>query len=214
MSESHAAIVIPALNEANSIGKILESVKSLGTVIVVNDGSSDNTEEISKSAGAIVVNHSSNKGYDAALLSGIDKAHRMGKKIVVTMDADGQHDPAYVMNAISIIESGDVKIVLTYRDRKARFSEHIYGFIAKRIYGIEDILCGLKAFHIDIYSAYGYIMKKQTIGTGLAICSVKGGNNFVQFPISVKDRENGSSKMGKEMQVNYSILKGMFRALF
>lgn len=87
------AIVIPAHNEEQAIGDVLEQINAaellgLTEIIVVDDGSSDNTAEIAEQAGARVVRHPTNRGYGAALKTGIRAA---GARFVLTMDADGQH---------------------------------------------------------------------------------------------------------------------------
>ena len=85
------AIIVPAFNEENTIGHVVDSISSYGTVIVINDASTDNTLKEAKKMGAIVVTHSENKGYDEALNSGFRKASELNKEAVITFDADGQH---------------------------------------------------------------------------------------------------------------------------
>ena len=72
-----AAIVIPAFNEADSIGDVVAAVSAYGTPIVVDDGSSDDTGLLASKAGAVVVRQEVNDGYDAALSRGFDKADEM-----------------------------------------------------------------------------------------------------------------------------------------
>ena len=86
-------IVIPALNEAKAIGQVVgELKKSNYEVVVVNDGSSDATTQAAESAGAVVLNHLVNRGQGAALRTGIVYALHHAADIIVTFDADGQHD--------------------------------------------------------------------------------------------------------------------------
>ena len=84
--------ILPAYNEEISIGSIVLSTKKyVDQVIVVDDGSIDNTVEIAKIAGAEVIEHLSNKGKGAALKTGFNAIN--GHDIIVTMDSDGQHNP-------------------------------------------------------------------------------------------------------------------------
>ena len=212
MDKSNVAIVIPALNESKTIAMIIAGVKPYGSVIVVDDGSSDSTKEVSEAAGALVVSHSRNKGYDAALLTGFNEAMEIGKKVVVSIDADGQHNPNDVLKILEPILSGKYNISLAYRQKPARLAEALFVFIAKYKYGIEDVLCGLKAFHIDVFSEYKEIMKKQTIGTGLAIHTVRAGYKPFQMPIIAEDRED-TPRIGKAIKANLVIFKGMILAL-
>jgi polyprenyl-phospho-N-acetylgalactosaminyl synthase len=87
--------VIPAYNEAKRVGRVIEDAKKqCSAVIVVDDGSSDDTAAVSHVAGATVVRHMENCGAGAATMTGIDAARLLGADVVVTLDADGQHDPA------------------------------------------------------------------------------------------------------------------------
>ena len=96
MSNPKISIVIPAYNEAESIGDVVGKIRSLhpdAEVIVIDDGSQDKTAERATQAGAVVYCHPYNIGNGAAIKSGIRVA---GGDILVFMDADGQHDPAEI----------------------------------------------------------------------------------------------------------------------
>ncbi|PYI86496.1 MAG: glycosyltransferase family 2 protein [Verrucomicrobia bacterium] len=85
-------VVIPAYNEAGCVGTVARAAKSkIPNVVVVDDGSSDQTAAEAETAGAIVLTHLINRGQGAALKTGIDYALACGADIVVTFDSDGQH---------------------------------------------------------------------------------------------------------------------------
>ncbi len=87
--------VIPAFNEVRRVGQVVEDAKKhCAAVIVVDDGSSDGTGALCAAAGATVVRHIENCGAGAATMTGIEAARALGADAVVTLDADGQHDPA------------------------------------------------------------------------------------------------------------------------
>lgn len=87
-------LVMPAYNEAPEIGRTIASVAAyLPRIVVVDDGSCDDTAKLAKEAGALVVRHSFNLGQGASLATGIQYALRRGADYVVTYDADGQHSP-------------------------------------------------------------------------------------------------------------------------
>jgi len=96
---SKTAIVIPAYNAAAHLPAVLAGVHGAvpnSPVIVVDDGSTDGTGDVARSGGAVVVTHGVNRGKGAALVSGATKAIDMDMDYVVTLDADGQHDPAEI----------------------------------------------------------------------------------------------------------------------
>ncbi|WP_367883089.1 glycosyltransferase [Thermococcus peptonophilus] len=86
-------IIIPAYNEELTIGSVVALAKKYGDVLVVDDGSKDRTSQVAQNAGAIVIRHEVNKGKGAALKTGFDYALSDGYDAVVTIDADGQHNP-------------------------------------------------------------------------------------------------------------------------
>lgn len=100
-------VVIPAYNEAKSIGQVIDGLVNLKyEVMVVDDGSKDGTFEVAQKHGAIVLRHVINRGYGAALRTGTDYAFSKEADVVVHFDADGQFDPADISSFIKAIEAG------------------------------------------------------------------------------------------------------------
>lgn len=96
--------IIPALNEEISIGSVvLKTKKHVNHVIVVDDGSTDSTAEIAESAGAEVIKHQKNMGKGEALKTGFHRAGQNGTNVIVTIDADGQHDPNEIPKMVAPI---------------------------------------------------------------------------------------------------------------
>jgi len=87
-------VCIPALNAEKSIGRIVKKcLNHVDEVVVCDDGSSDNTGKIARENGAEVISHEKNQGYGAALMTLFDQARKKDTDIMITLDADGQHDP-------------------------------------------------------------------------------------------------------------------------
>jgi glycosyltransferase involved in cell wall biosynthesis len=108
--------VIPAYNEATRIGPVIEDAKQYAhKVIVVDDGSSDDTAYVAEAAGAFVVRHIENSGAGAATMTGIEAARRLGATTVVTLDADGQHDATEIPRLLAPIEKGEADMVFANR---------------------------------------------------------------------------------------------------
>src|SRR5689334_22185064 len=96
MSEfaAQTAAIIPCLNESQAIAPVvIAGNRQVGTVIVVDDGSTDSTAVLAEQAGAIVVRHPRNEGKGAALANGFRRALELGKNWGICLDGDGQHDP-------------------------------------------------------------------------------------------------------------------------
>ena len=168
MARSRLVIVIPAFNEAATIGTVVCAVAAYGTPIVVDDGSSDFTGQLACAAGAVVLSHPSNTGYDSALNSGFARAAEIGCDFVVTMDADGQHDPTFLPAFLEELERG-ADVVVGVRDKRQRLAEHVFAFVSRNLWGISDPLCGLKGYRLGIYRELGHFDACNSIGTELAI---------------------------------------------
>jgi len=89
--------VIPALNEATRIGAVVRVVRPyVSEVLVIDDGSTDNTAQAAETEGAMVIRHMLNRGQGASLKTGTHAALAHGADVIVHMDADGQHDPTVI----------------------------------------------------------------------------------------------------------------------
>lgn len=205
-------IVIPAFNEEKTIKKVILSAIKYGIPIVVDDGSSDDTCEVARKNGATVVKHKTNQGYDNALNSGFSKARDLDCSYIITLDADGQHDPNILESYINAIDSG-ADIVLGIRDRTQRISEKIFAIIAKAKFGIEDPLCGMKAYRIEVYNELGHFDSYNSIGTELAIFAARTKKNIVQIHFTTRDRVD-RPRFGKIVSANFRILRAMWISLF
>ena len=107
---------IPAYNEELTIAKVvLKARRHVDKVIVCDDGSTDMTAEIAEACGAEVIRHKKNMGYGAAIGSLFRRAREIGADIMVTLDADGQHDPDYIPKLIEPVMKGEADVVIGSR---------------------------------------------------------------------------------------------------
>ena len=113
------AAAIPALNEEGTIAKvILHARKHVERVLVVDDGSQDDTQLIAEALGAVVIRHDKNLGKGAALRDCLAWARSGGIDILVTLDADGQHDPEQIPLLVGVIQAGDADVAIGSRSSK------------------------------------------------------------------------------------------------
>jgi glycosyltransferase involved in cell wall biosynthesis len=207
VDRSRVVIVIPALNESATILDVVEAVRIYGVPIIVDDGSTDDTAELARQEGAVVVSHERNLGYDAALNTGFKKAAELGSEVIITVDADGQHDPSLLGKFIDRIDAG-ADVVVGIRSRRQRVAEHLFAWYASLRFGIKDPLCGMKAYRTVVYKALGHFDSYGSIGTELAIFAAKTGCRLDQIPFAVRERK-GQSRFGRALVGNCKIIRAM-----
>jgi glycosyltransferase involved in cell wall biosynthesis len=208
MDRSRIAIVIPALNEARTIASVVARVAAYGVPLVVDDGSRDDTAALARAAGADVVSHAVNRGYDEALNSGFARAAERGCAYVITVDADGQHNPQQIADFIAQLDQG-CTLVLGVRDRQQRFGEQVFAWVARRVWGLSDPLCGMKGYRMSLYRDCGAFDRHGSIGTELAIRGAARGARRIELPTVIRDRVD-SPRFGRRLAANLKILRAMF----
>ena len=198
-------VIIPAFNEQAAIGEIVEkSLQYADDVLVVDDGSSDNTSQIAEKAGASIIKHPTNFGKGVALKDAFAKVK--GYDIVVTIDGDGQHNPDEMPELIKPI-----------REDKADFvngSRYINGFeentpayrrVGQRVLDIAtnitagtsvtDSQSGFRAFRGDTISCYKFRDPGFGIESEMIADAAENNLRIIEVPITVKyDVENSSTK--------------------
>lgn len=156
MDSKKIIIVIPAFNEAGIIQDVIAEVRKSGyeNIIVVDDGSKDNTYQKVKEAGAIALRHKINRGKGATAKTGIEAAKLLGADIIITMDGDGQHNPKDIQKMITLIDDGyDVILGTRLKNHNGMpfykiIANHLGNFFTWSIYGlwVTDSQSGFRAY--------------------------------------------------------------------
>lgn len=211
MDRLRVGIVIPALNESASIGRVVAGCVDAGVPIVVDDESTDDTESVARAAGAVVVRHDVRRGYDGALASGFQRAAELGCDAVVTIDADGQHDPKLVRAFVDAVAAGN-DLVVGVRDRRQRFAEHVFSLVGRVRWGLTDPLCGIKAYRMTLYHELGHFDSYHSIGTELAVFAARRRKRISQLPVTTRPRV-GRARFGRGFAANRKILHALYVGL-
>lgn len=206
------AVAIPAYNEGSTIAALVRQIRALGwDAVVVDDGSSDRTAPEAHGAGAHVVAHHANRGYDAALATACLVAAGRAE-VVVTIDGDAQHDVSAVATLVAPILGGHADVAVGSRGHWPRVSERLFARHGARCHGIDDPMCGMKAVRSDLVIAHFRAMAPDTIGSGLAMACERAGARVRNVPITVRARQ-GRSRFGTGLRAEARILAALARCM-
>lgn len=191
----HCAAVIPCLNEALAIARIIIGVRQfLETVIVVDDGSTDSTAILAEGAGARVIVHPQRQGKGAALRSGWAEARRMGFDWALCLDGDGQHSPADIPLFLERAQGGDVDLVCGNRMSDTtgmpfvrRWTNRFMSWQLSRVAGIPlpDTQCGYRLLNLEAASAVPICSDCFEIESELLVAFASAGRRIAFVPIQV-----------------------------
>ncbi len=212
MERPRVGIVIPALNEGRTIAAVVGQAVQFGKPVVVDDGSTDETARLAADAGADVVRLETNRGYDRALDAGFARAAELGCEYIITMDADGQHNPTLLSEFVRLLDAG-ADVVVGVRDRRQRFAERVFALYGKLRFGIDDPLCGMKAYRVGVYRSLGHFDSYGSIGTELALFAARQRLKVRQTAVKTRDRVD-APRFGRAMLANWRILRALFRDVF
>lgn len=117
MNPQSIYVVIPAYNEEKVIQAVIAEIRAAGyqNIIIIDDGSQDDTFKKAQAAGVTALHHRLNRGKGAATKTGVEAAKLLGADIIITMDGDGQHNPQDIANLIEPIKKNHCDVVLGTR---------------------------------------------------------------------------------------------------
>ncbi len=194
------SVVLPAKNEAQNIAVVLRRLKHLlpdAEIIVVNDGSTDNTAKLAAKAGAKVISHPYSQGNGASIKTG---ARNAGGDILVFMDADGQHDPEDIPALLAKLDAGyDMAVgarhAKTHASWLRRFANAFYNKLASVMtgYRIEDLTSGFRAVKADKFRRFLYLLPNGfSYPTTSTMAFFRSGFPVAYVPIHAGKREGRS----------------------
>jgi glycosyltransferase involved in cell wall biosynthesis len=211
METFRIAILIPAFNEERTIGSVIEGALRFGDVFVSDDGSTDQTAEVAWRSGATVLSQGGNRGYNSALNFGYQSILSKGFSGIVTIDADGQHDPDEVHLFVAGLLDG-FDVVVGIRPKKARLMESVFGAITNSLWGVKDPLCGMKGYSAQILRDKGSIGTYNSVGTEVLMFSLASKAKVTSISITGLDRQ-GSSRFAGKLRANFLIGMSLLSAL-
>jgi glycosyltransferase involved in cell wall biosynthesis len=199
--ETKLSVILPAKNEKQTIASVVKNILRLlprAEVIVVNDGSTDDTALLAEQAGARVIHHPYPKGNGAAVKSG---ARAANGEVLVFLDADGQHDPADIPRLLARLENYDMVIGARQNGSQANIgrdmANRLYNLLASYMTGqrVEDLTSGLRVVRADKFREFLYLLPNGfSYPTTITMAFFRAGYSVAYEPIHASQR-NGSSHL-------------------
>ena len=222
MSNGRYCVVIPAFQAAKSIGELVRRIKEQGlAVVVVDDGSRDATAALAAGAGALVISHLRNEGKGRALRTGFDHVVRERYDGVITMDGDGQHDPAEISELIRAGELQHAGIVLgnrmtngsampPARRRTNKLMSSIVSALARQ--PIPDSQCGFRLIRKEVLEDLSLRARRYEIETELLLKAARRRWKIISIPVrSIYDNhESHIQPLREGLRFTGIILRALF----
>jgi len=224
--------VMPAYNEENRIAAAVAKTKvHVSAIIVIDDGSRDQTAEVARKAGAIVLRHSLNRGQGAALKTGNQAALKLGAKVIVHLDADGQHDPSFIPNLVAPIISKESDVVygsrfLGLKPEGMPLARQVILFGAKQfsalVLGIprtmSDPQSGLRAMTSEAVRKLEFFQDRMAHCSELLRLVVKSDLRWREVPVTVSytnetlaKGQEGANSVQAALKIVWQLFVGSFR---
>lgn len=212
-------IIIPAYNESGSIERVVDYIiKNYPEYdyIVINDGSKDNTRDICRDRGYQYLNLSINLGIGGAVQTGYKYAKDKDYDVAVQIDGDGQHDIAYLENMIKILQKNEADIVIGSRFiEKEGFQSSAARRTGIKIlsglillctgYRIKDVTSGFRAVNKRFIEIYSKNYPNDYPEPEAIVSAVMHGGIIKEYPVIMRERENGTSSINFFKSVYYMI---------
>jgi len=219
------AAVIPALDEEASIAAVLDAIPAqwcgLGVdTIVVDDGSRDATSAVAAAHGALVARHATNRGQGAAFATAYALAREHGARYIVTLDADGQWDPADAPAVLAPVVAGEADLVLGSRvlgraetsDNVRAAGVRVFSGLVRMLTGVHvsDTSSGLRAMVTEL-TARVTLDQPQYQSSELLLGAIAHGYRVAERPVTMHARTAGQSAKGTNLVYGLSYARVILR---
>ena len=208
------SIILPAFNEEKTIYDIIRrippDITSNLSIIVIDDGSTDNTSKEAQRTGVYVFRHRRNLGVGVAMKTGVKASLENGADIIVKMDADGQHDPTEIPRLVKPILEGEADLVVGARSKEVfqqmslskRFGNFFLSWLTRLMTGckIYDAQSGFRVMTRRLAESISFD-SKYTYTQEMIIKAARKGFRIKEIPINCNKRAFGNSKVASDIFV-------------
>ena len=212
-------IIIPAYNEAANIEKVINNIVQnypQYDYVIINDGSTDKTAEVCANAGYQVLNLPINMGIGGAVQTGYRYAKKNNYDAAVQIDGDGQHDVAFLEDMLKLLETGEADVVIGSRfvqkegfqsSQIRRVGIRFLSILARILTGVQvrDITSGYRVVNRRFIEIYANDYPADYPEPEAMIIAAVHGGVIKEYPVVMRERENGTSSITFKKSVYYMI---------
>ncbi|HIM09277.1 TPA: glycosyltransferase family 2 protein [Candidatus Poribacteria bacterium] len=213
----HVCLLLPAYNEAKTIGQVVrEASEFVNDILVIDDGSVDKTAQIAEEAGGKVIKHSTNLGKGMALRTGFDYVSQKGYDLIATMDSDGQHQPSDLPRFIDYFKNNKPDIIIGARihdrikmPRHRRFNNWLVSSVGSVLCGQEakDFQSGFRLIRTEVLRSVELHTERYETESELLIKAGRIGFKIQSIPINtIYNAEVSNIKPLREMRLFTKLL--------
>lgn len=213
----HVLVVVPAWNEAASVGRVVAEIHAhypAADVLVVDDGSGDATAEVAREAGAAVCRLPFNLGVGGAMRAGYRYAVREGYDVVVQIDADGQHNPAYIPLLVEATDTWDVVVGSRFAGEGSyavgglrRGAMTVLARVLSKLAHepLSDVTSGFRATNLRASRLFAAHYPSEYLGDTVEslVIALRMGCRVHQIPVSMRPRTTGRASQNTLRSVLY-----------
>lgn len=203
-------VIMPAWNEEESLPSSIADLRAKTPwvdLVVINDGSTDNTSAVARECGAFVIDLPYNMGVGAAMRTGYKYARRMDYDVAMQMDADGQHPPEYIDVLIAGLDHADIVIgsrfaeATNYKVKGPRkWAMGLLSFLFTKISGekFTDVTSGFRAVNRKGIQQYCDFFPAEYLGDTIdsTVMAIRSGCKVIQVPVEMRERQAGTPSSG------------------
>jgi len=213
----HVCLLLPAYNEAKTIGQVVrEASEFVNDVLVIDDGSVDKTAQIAEEASGKVIKHSTNLGKGMALRTGFDYVSQKGYDLIATMDSDGQHQPSDLPRFIDYFKNNKPDIIIGARihdrikmPRHRRFNNWLVSSVGSALCGqeVKDFQSGFRLIRTEVLRSVELHTERYETESELLIKAGRIGFKIQSIPINtIYNAEVSNIKPLREMRLFTKLL--------
>jgi glycosyltransferase involved in cell wall biosynthesis len=207
-------VIIPAFDESKTISEIVTKAKVYGTVVVVDDGSTDNTYKLAKEAGAIVISHDKNMGYGKSISDGFKYAKENHFSYLLTIDGDGQHNSNEIPKFLQAIKSSDIVLGNRFLGESNTPKYRKLGIkTISKLNGVSDSQCGFRAYNKKAINLIANNIYENGMGASVEIlklaqsCQLK----ITEIPCEIQYNEEKHSQ--NPLSHGLDVIRALFWAI-